>query len=69
MQVQKAALGAIDVASAADVERVNRRVRSLSDRLETLEDTIDALQDELSGLRRAAAAQQGTSAVKPARKG
>lgn len=55
MQVQKSALGAIDVASAADVERVSRRVRSLSDRLEAVEDALDDLRDELKAMRRAAA--------------
>lgn len=64
MQVQKSALGAIDVASAADVERVSRRVRSLSDRLEAVEDALDDLRDELKAMRRAAAA--GTAADSPA---
>ena len=64
MQVQKSALGAIDVASAADVERVSRRVRSLSDRLEAVEDALDDLRDELKAMRRAAAT--GTAAESPA---
>ena len=64
MQVQKSALGAIDVASAADVERVSRRVRSLSDRLEAVEDALDDLRDELKAMRRAAAT--GTAADSPA---
>lgn len=59
MQVQKSALGAIDVASAADVERVSRRVRSLSDRLEAVEDALDDLRDELKAMRRASAAGAG----------
>ena len=64
LQVQKSALGAIDVASAADVERVSRRVRSLSDRLEAVEDALDDLRDELKAMRRASA--QGTAAGSPA---
>lgn len=51
MQAQKQALGAIDVASASDVERLMRRIRSLSDRVEELEDTVDALARELTKLR------------------
>ncbi len=42
-QAQRAALGALDVPSAADVERLNRRVRALSDRIEALEDAIDEM--------------------------
>lgn len=44
-QAQKAALGALDVSSASDLERLQRRVRALSDR-------IDALEDELDSIRR-----------------
>ena len=61
MQVQKSALGAIDVASAADVERVSRRVRSLSDRLEAVEDAFDELRTEVRALRKELAAGDGTA--------
>lgn len=40
---QRAALNAIDVSSAGDVERLARRVRALSDRVEALEDDLDRL--------------------------
>jgi chromosome segregation ATPase len=60
MQVQKSALGAIDVASAGDVERVSRRVRSLADRLEAVEDAFDELRDELKALRREVAEASGS---------
>lgn len=40
---QRAALNAIDVSSAGDVERLARRVRALSDRVESLEDEVDRL--------------------------
>jgi hypothetical protein len=43
-QAQRAALGALDVPSAADVERLSRRVRALSDRIEVLEDAVDRMQ-------------------------
>ena len=55
-QAQRAALGAFDVPSAADVERLSRRVRALSDRIETLEDDLDRL-------RREAAASSSTSSA------
>ena len=69
MQVQKSALGAIDVASAADVERVNRRVRSLADRLEAVEDAFDELRTEIRALRKEVAATPSTkSSGSPAAK-
>jgi hypothetical protein len=40
---QKKALAALDVASAGDLERLTRRIRSLSDRVEELEDQLDSL--------------------------
>ncbi len=40
---QRAALNAIDVPSAGDLERLSRRVRALSDRVEALEDELDRL--------------------------
>jgi hypothetical protein len=53
LQAQEAALGALNLPSAADIERVTRRLRSLSQRLEGIEDAIDRLED------RAAAAGAG----------
>jgi 1,6-anhydro-N-acetylmuramate kinase len=57
MQAQKNALGAIDVASAGDVERLTRRIRSLSDRVEELEDVVDDLTRRLAASESAAADQ------------
>ena len=53
-QAQKAALGALDVSSAGDLERLSRRVRALSDRVEALEDELDATRRELAEGRREA---------------
>jgi DNA repair exonuclease SbcCD ATPase subunit len=53
LQAQEAALGALNLPSAADIERVTRRLRSLSQRLEGIEDAIDRLEE------RAAAAGAG----------
>lgn len=49
---QRQAIGALNLASAADVERLEQRLRSLSGRLEVLEDRIDDLADELAVVRR-----------------
>lgn len=51
-QVQKSAMGALDVASAADVERLAKRVRALSDRLEAVEDSLDSVAADVAAIRR-----------------
>jgi hypothetical protein len=48
VQAQEAALGALNIPSAADVERVTRRLRSVSQRLESIEDTLDRLEERLA---------------------
>jgi chromosome segregation ATPase len=58
VQAQDAAMGALNLPSAADIERVTRRLRSLSQRLEGIEDAIDRLEERLAGL--------GTQEVPPA---
>jgi chromosome segregation ATPase len=45
---QEAAMGALNIPSAADIERVTRRLRSLSQRLEGIEDAIDRLEERLA---------------------
>lgn len=49
-QAQEAAFGALNVPSAADIERLTRRVRNVSQRLESIEDAVDRLDDRLAGL-------------------
>ncbi|MGH2964348.1 MAG: hypothetical protein ACRDMH_03065 [Solirubrobacterales bacterium] len=51
-QAQRSAMGALNIPSASDVERVEQRLRSLSNRLEALEDRLDDALDELAVLRR-----------------
>ncbi len=48
VQAQEAALGALNLPSAADIERVTRRLRSLSGRLEAIEDAVDRLEERLA---------------------
>ena len=50
MQAQEAALGALGMPSAADMERLTRRLRSLSQRLEGIEDALDRLESRLDAL-------------------
>ena len=50
VQAQEAAMGALNLPSAADLERVTRRLRSLSQRLEGIEDAIDRLEERLASI-------------------
>lgn len=56
VEAQRSAMGALDISSASEVERLGRRLRSLSDRLEAVEDSLDALSRDVDGLRSADAA-------------
>ncbi len=52
VEAQHAAMAALNLPSAGDVERLERRLRSLSQRLEEVEDQVDDLLGELRALRR-----------------
>src|SRR3954466_1418074 len=47
-QAQEAALGALNIPPPADIERLTRRVRSVSQRLEGIEDALDRLDERLA---------------------
>jgi predicted nucleic acid-binding Zn-ribbon protein len=47
-QAQEAAFGALNIPTAADIERLTRRVRSVSQRLEGIEDAVDRLDERLA---------------------
>lgn len=49
-QAQEAAMAALNLPSAADLERLTRRVRSLSQRLESIEDGVDRLDEQLAAI-------------------
>jgi chromosome segregation ATPase len=55
---QEAAMGALNIPSAGDVERLTRRLRSVSQRLEGIEDAIDRVDERLAGGGRAAAEER-----------
>jgi HEPN domain-containing protein len=50
VQAQEAAMGALNIPSAADIERVTRRLRSVSQRLEGIEDAVDRLEARLASM-------------------
>ena len=47
MRAQEMAMGALNLPSASDLERLTRRVRSVSQRLEGIEDGLDRLDSRL----------------------
>jgi predicted nucleic acid-binding Zn-ribbon protein len=49
-QAQEVAMGALNIPSAADIERLTRRVRSVSQRLEGIEDGIDRVEQRVQAL-------------------
>ena len=57
-EAQQAAMAALNLPSAGDVERLERRLRSFSQRLEEVEDQLDRLNRELGQMRREAAASE-----------
>src|SRR4051794_24515350 len=57
-QAQEVAMGALNLPSASDLERLTRRVRSLSQRLEGIEDGVDRLDERLASLDRAAGLEE-----------
>jgi len=48
-QAQDVAMDFLNLPSAAQIERLTRRVRSVSQRLEAIEDTLSRLEDALEG--------------------
>jgi chromosome segregation ATPase len=50
VQAQEVAMGALGIPSAADVERLTRRLRSVSQRLEGIEEAVDRVDARLEGI-------------------
>jgi hypothetical protein len=75
LEAQHAAMAALNLPSAGDVERLERRLRSLSQRLDEIEDLVDGVARDVNTLRRQAstaadndkpaAAAKKTRAAKP----
>jgi chromosome segregation ATPase len=63
VQAQEVAFNALNIPSAADIERLTRRVRSVSQRLEGIEDGVDRLDERLAGLQGAAALEARLAAI------
>jgi hypothetical protein len=61
LEAQQAAMSALNLPSAGDVERLERRLRSFSQRLEEVEEQIDQVSRDVAEIRR--------RTVKPAKPG
>lgn len=64
LEAQQAAMSALNLSSATDVERIERRLRAFSQRLEEVEEQLDEVTRELGSLRRQRAAKK-TKKSKP----
>jgi chromosome segregation ATPase len=54
-RAQELAMGALNLPSASDLERLTRRLRSVSQRLEAIEDSLDRLNERLGQIEQAVA--------------
>ena len=58
LEAQHAAMSALNLPSAGDLERLERRLRSFSQRLEEVEDQIDRVSRDLGDIRRRVVARE-----------
>src|SRR3954470_24131558 len=63
VQAQESAMGALNIPSAADVERITRRLRSVSQRLEGVEDALDRIEQRAQAAAEAAEGNGTPSAL------
>lgn len=62
-QAQEVAMGALNLPSASDIERLTRRVRSVSQRLEGIEDGLDRVDERLTTLAKPGAVEERLAAI------
>src|SRR3954463_1367117 len=62
-QAQEVAMGALNLPSASDLERLTRRVRALCPPLEGIEDGVDGLAERLASLSGSAALDKRLDAI------
>jgi TolA-binding protein len=63
LRAQEAAMGALNLPSASDLERLTRRLRGVSQRLEGIEDGLDRLEQRLDDLNAANAVDRRLTAI------
>ncbi len=62
-RAQEVAMGALNLPSASDLERLTRRLRGVSQRLEGIEDGLDRLEQRIEGLGHAGALERRLAAI------
>jgi chromosome segregation ATPase len=62
-RAQEVAMGALNLPSASDLERLTRRLRGVSQRLEGIEDGLDRLEQRIEGLGTATAVEQRLATI------
>jgi hypothetical protein len=62
-QAQEVAMGALNLPSAGDLERLTRRVRSVSQRLEGVEDVLDRVEERLAAAGGAESVERRLTAI------
>ena len=65
-RAQEVAMGALNLPSASDLERLTRRLRGVSQRLESLEDGLDRLEARIDGLAQSGALESRLTAIEEA---
>lgn len=63
LRAQEAAMGALNLPSASDLERLTRRLRGVSQRLEGIEDGLDRLEERIETLNASGALDQRLGAI------
>jgi septal ring factor EnvC (AmiA/AmiB activator) len=66
MRAQEVAMGALNLPSASDLERLTRRLRGVSQRLEGIEDGLDRLEQRIDSLGNSSAVEQRLAAIEAA---
>jgi hypothetical protein len=66
VRAQELAMGALNLPSASDLERLTRRLRGVSQRLEGIEDGLDRVEQRIDGLGASSAVEQRLSAIEQA---
>ena len=66
LRAQEAAMGALNLPSANDLERLTRRLRGVSQRLEAIEDGLDRLEQRIENLGASTAIDQRLAGIEVA---